>query len=259
LNFAGTSRNFLGVNSPQNPNSSQPQIRRRQAGGLQAIEVRSPLVVQQQHVDQLVVLFHGYGADMTDLASLSMEIEAEAPGRRVWLFPNGHHEVDLGGHFTGRAWFPLRLAELEAQGVDFTQATPPGLERARDLAFKAVDLVREELGLTWSQVVLGGFSQGSMLALELTLVTPEPPRALVILSGSLVDEPRLRRELPRRKALRFFQSHGLRDGILNYELAEGLERVLRESGLDGQLLAFRGAHEIPRDVLASLAQFLKQA
>jgi len=245
-------------NLPPNPPTGQPQVRRRQAGGLQAIEVRSPRSVTENRVAELVVLFHGYGADMNDLASLSMEIEAEAPGHRVWLFPNGHHEVDLGGYFTGRAWFPLRLADLEAQGVDFTQATPPGLERARDLAFKAVDQVRQELGLSWSQVVIGGFSQGSMLALELTLLAPESPRALVILSGSLVDEPRLRRELPRRQGLRFFQSHGLRDGVLTYELAEALERVLRESGLSGQLIAFRGAHEIPRDVLRALAQQLQK-
>ncbi len=229
---------------------SQTQVRRRQLGPLDAVEiVQSPSA-------PWVVLFHGFGADSNDLAPLAGIIPVGRPVN--WLFPNGHLTVPLGGHFEGRAWFPLRMAELEASigsgaGVDLSKTTPPGLSKA----FSHGQRMLQALGVPLDRVVLGGFSQGGMLATELALRGDAAPAGLAILSGSLVDREAWERLAPRRRGLKFFQSHGLYDSVLRIEPARDLERLLSGAGLDGALYEFRGQHEIPAEVLRELGSYLR--
>ena len=115
-----------------------------------------------------VVMFHGYGADAFDLLPLSQEL---TNGRRVrWLFPQGVLEVPLGFHMMGRAWFPIDIDALNqamAQGGhrDFARERPPGMNEACMAARAMLD----ELNIPMGRIVLGGFSQGAMIATELAL------------------------------------------------------------------------------------------
>lgn len=202
-----------------------------------------------------VVLFHGYGADNQDLASLAGSVGS--PPDVSWYFPNGPHSVPIGPHMSGRAWFPLRLAELEAQGLDFTQTLPEGMGRAVDGALKAVEDLRLQKKLEWNQIVIGGFSQGAMIALEIAMRAPKMPAGVTLLSGTLVNQPSLAEAAPKKRGLRFFQSHGTQDPVLPFELAEKLDSTLTEAGLDGMLYSFRGGHEIPLPVLREWASWLK--
>lgn len=203
----------------------------------------------------IVVLLHGFGADNADLASLSEVVES--PESIRWIFPNGPHSVEIGPHMTGRAWFPLRLAELEQRGVDFTQETPEGMDKAIDQVFKALDAARMKHKLEWNQVVIGGFSQGAMIALEVALKAPVSPAGVTLFSSSLVNEPRLKELAAKHKGLKFFQSHGSQDMMLPLALAEKLDAVLNEAGMDGMLYSFRGGHEIPMPVLREWRSWLQ--
>lgn len=202
-----------------------------------------------------IVLFHGFGADNTDLASLSEVVDT--PDDVRWYFPNGPHTVEIGPHMTGRAWFPLRLAELEQRGVDFTQVTPDGMEKGVEQALKAIEALRAKHKLEWNQIVLGGFSQGAMIALAVALRAPQSPAGVTLFSSSLVNEPELRTLAAKHKGLRFFQSHGTLDPLLPYALAERLDTLLNEAGMDGMLYAFRGGHEIPMAVLREWSSWLR--
>ena len=203
-----------------------------------------------------VVLFHGFGADNTDLASLSGVFES--PGHVRWYFPNGPHTVQIGPHMTGRAWFPLRLAELEQRGVDFTQETPEGMDKAVEQGLKAIEALREKHKLEWSQIELGGFSQGAMIALAIALQAPKSPAGVTLFSSSLVNEPKLRELAMKHKGLEFFQSHGTNDMMLPFSLAEKLDLLLNEAGMNGMLYSFRGGHEIPVPVLREWSSWLRE-
>lgn len=200
-----------------------------------------------------VVLLHGYGADGADLLPLA----AETPCRRGlrWIFPEAP-QLRPGDPF-GRSWFPIdedAIAEAQQTGraVDFSAEDPEGLAASRGLVEKAL----AELGLTWDRVVFGGFSQGSMVAVELALSSPVPPAGLVVLSGNLIAEKRWRELAAARPGLPFFQSHGRADPILGFRGALGLEALLREAGLKGSLMAFDGGHTIAPEVVGALAEFL---
>lgn len=230
---------------------SQSEARRRRLGPLEVIEI------QHSASAPYVVLLHGYGADFTDLAPLARAIPI---GRQVnWVFPNGHLQVELGPHMQGRAWFPLRMAELEqamaaGTGLDLSQIAPPGLKRARE----GLAEMLEKLAVPLDRVVLGGFSQGGMLATDFTLRTANSPAGLAILSGTLIDADNWRQLAAKRAGLRFFQSHGMFDPVLRIESARRLNALLREAGCEGKLLEFHGQHEIPPEVLINLADYLRR-
>jgi phospholipase/carboxylesterase len=207
------------------------------------------------NVKKAIVLLHGFGADNQDLASLAEYVGSSAGVS--WFFPNGPHSVPIGPHTSGRAWFPLRLAELEEKGIDFTQVLPDGMDRAANSILKAIEGLRSKHGLNWNQIVLGGFSQGAMMAVEVALRAPEAPAGVTIFSGSLVNEPLLKTLGPQKSGLKFFQSHGAQDFMLPFDLAEKLERNLSEAGWDGMLYGFRGGHEIPPAVLREWQSWLK--
>jgi phospholipase/carboxylesterase len=107
-----------------------------------------------------------------------------------------------------------------------------------------------------SQVVLGGFSQGTTVAIEAALGWPEPPAALVLFSGATVARSRWEKSLPALAGVPFFQSHGNADSILPFDDGRALKELLDTAGLAGELLAFEGGHSIPEEALLGARAFL---
>lgn len=202
-----------------------------------------------------IIFFHGYGADCNDLFSLGEMIPTKKTYN--WLFPNGHLEVPIGPGWTGRAWWPVDMMEIQkaterGEHRDFSDITPPGMPKAFDMAMEMI----RQLKVPWNKIVLGGFSQGAMLATELYLKAPETPAGLVIMSGTLLHQEEWKKLIPQREGQRFFQSHGSADPILGFKQAQQLETLLTQNGMKGSLLSFRGGHEIPAQVLTKIGEYI---
>ncbi len=202
-----------------------------------------------------IIFFHGYGADCNDLASLGNVISTKKTYN--WLFPNGHLEVPIGPAWMGRAWWPIDMMEIQRSmesGIarDFSNESPKGLEKARDLAFEMI----RQMKVPWNQIILGGFSQGAMLATELYLNAPETPKGLVLMSGTLLNQDKWKALLPNRMGQKFFQSHGEADKVLGFKQAQKLETLLTQNGMKGSLMSFRGGHEIPQQVLNKIGEYV---
>lgn len=226
------------------------ELKRKKIGSLEC------MVAHQGDDLPTVILFHGYGADMNDLAPLAGAIPG-AP-KANWVFPNGHISIDMGGYGEARAWFPLRIAEMQAameKGVpiDFSRESPPGMKRAREAA---LELIRE-LKLPAKKLVIGGFSQGAILATDVVMHLPEAPAGLVILSGTVANSAIWEQKGITHKGLKFFMSHGNHDEILPIQGAQTLQQLLSKTGWSGKLISFHGGHGIPPEVLIQLGQFLR--
>lgn len=202
-----------------------------------------------------LVLFHGFGADCNDLASLADLI----PTQKKWnfLFPQGPLTVPLGMGWVGRAWWNLDMVKLQTainQGLD----RDTGLETPKELPVvreKVIELL-QGLKVPWNRIVLGGFSQGSMLATDISFHLPEKPMGLVILSGGAVNKKDWQGKRGALAGLTYFQSHGSEDQVLTLKNAQRMDGFLRENGLKGKLIQFSGGHEIPSVVLQQLGSYL---
>lgn len=202
-----------------------------------------------------IIFFHGYGADCNDLFSLGEMIATKKTYN--WLFPNGFLEVPIGPGWTGRAWWPVDMMEIQraaerGEHRDFSDTTPPGMPKAYDMAMEMI----RQLRVPWNKIILGGFSQGAMLATELYLKAPETPAGLVIMSGTLLHQEEWKKLIPQRTGQRFYQSHGNADPILGFKQAQQLETLLTQNGMKGSLQSFRGGHEIPAQVLTKIGEYI---
>ncbi len=212
---------------------------------------------ERKRPTQVVILLHGWGAPGDDLVSLSQVLPA--PGR-LFVFPAAPL-VSPGG---GGAWWHLDINRLIAarergQERDLRNEVPEGLAEARAGMAALVAEVQKRTQLPASAIVLGGFSQGAMLATDVALSLPEHPAAVVALSGTLLAEAQWQAWIDKlNQPMPVFLSHGLHDPILPFHLSEALRDRLQAAKQPVTWVPFSGGHEIPREVLAKLARFLDE-
>jgi phospholipase/carboxylesterase len=233
-----------------------PTMRREELGGLTVRIVGD----EQPAEGPTVVLMHGFGAPGNDLVPLANAIAAP-PGTR-FVFPEAPLLLppELGGG-AGRAWWMidimrLQWALLRGDAADLTREEPLGLAAARERVLALLEALEGAIGMKRERLVLGGFSQGAMLATDVALRSEAPLAALVIMSGTLLAEEVWTSKMASRAGLAVLQSHGEDDPLLPFMLAERLRDALQDAGLDVTWLPFRGGHGVPPQVLGKLAELL---
>lgn len=213
-------------------------------------------IVGPADAPRTAVLLHGFGAPGDDLVALAHEVDA--PVR--WVFPEA--PLELGGLYgDSRAWWLLDLARLEQelrQGIprDRRAEIPEGLVGARTQVMRLLEQLEARHGVTPDRLVLGGFSQGAMLALDVALHRPAPPAALVLMSGTIIAESEWAPRWATLAGVPVLLSHGRSDLLLPFAIAELLRDRLVEAGAVVDWQPFLGGHEIPMVVLAAATKLL---
>jgi phospholipase/carboxylesterase len=216
-----------------------------------------------------ILLCHGFGAPGDDLVSLARVIDA-GPGVR-WFFPEAPIELDVGYGMTGRAWWPIDLVRIQERAMRGEVAlmrdeTPDGLPEASAALEGCIEALVKDHGVARERLVVGGFSQGGMLATEVALAraaeaarTGEAAYAgLVVLSGTLLSADRWREALRTGgPLLHVLQSHGRADPLLPFDAAEALRAMLEEAGAKVTWVPHNGQHEIPSGVMERLGAFAR--
>lgn len=221
--------------------------------------------VGPQDADLLIVLCHGFGADERDLVPLAEAISTPVPAR--WLFPRAPWGLPSGWG-TGRAWFPRDPGEIAAFATGETFANlapvdPPALaESGSDLA-RAVRLCSRGSSRQQSEclTIVGGFSQGSMVACEALLGGGLEADGLVVLSGALIAAERWRAHADRDGSgalagIPVFHSHGRADPVLPFAAGARLGTLLDEAGAARTFVGFDGGHGIPPHVVERLSAWI---
>jgi phospholipase/carboxylesterase len=80
--------------------------------------------------------------------------------------------------------------------------------------------------------------------------------ALILLSGTFVDEASWTQAMPARRGLPVFIAHGRQDDVLRFDTASRLAEAMRRAGLQVTWVPFDGGHEIPASVVTELNHFL---
>ena len=129
--------------------------------------------------DSLVIFLHGYGADGNDLFGLAQALAPHLPNT-AFRSPNAPERCAVNP--MGYQWFPISWLDGSPES-----AMKEGAERAAKTLHAYLDETLEEEGLTPDRVAIVGFSQGTMMSLNVVLRRPEPVAALVGFSGRLVE------------------------------------------------------------------------
>jgi phospholipase/carboxylesterase len=197
-----------------------------------------------------LVLLHGYAMRPADLSPFAHSLGVPA----FFLFPQGPLSSPGGSH----AWWGVdeeaREVAIAAGPRDLTNEHPQGLAAARLRLGSFLDAVATEYKP--GRTVIGGFSQGGMLALDWVLRGSRPPDGLVLLSSSRVATDEWLPQRDRLQNLPVFVSHGATDRDLAFAAGERLRDFVLESGAPVTWVPFDGGHEIPLVVWRALRKFL---
>lgn len=167
---------------------------------------------------QLVVLLHGVGADGADLMALVPYVAPALPDA-AFIAPDGPAPCDMAPY--GRQWFSLADRSVAALSTG-VRAVAPVLD-----AF--IDEQLAHHGLSDTDLVLVGFSQGTMLALHVAPRRVRACAALVGFSGAMLAPEALAGEIKSRP--RILLIHGEDDEVVNPACLGEAEQSLSALGI----------------------------
>jgi len=207
----------------------------------------------------VVVLLHGFGAPGDDLVPLGRVLAA--PRGTRFVFPEA--PLSLGPAYAGgRAWWwvdlEARMRRRAAGDATDTAAAPDGLVEARAAVLALLAEVDSALRPPPGKLVLGGFSQGAMLSLDVALHSAAPLAGLVLMSGTHIAGREWAPRFESRRGLPVFMSHGQIDEILPFAVSEQLRATLVAHGMTVDWVPFRGGHGIPGPVVDGVGAFLQR-
>jgi phospholipase/carboxylesterase len=213
-------------------------------------------LVGDEDATRAVVLLHGFGAPGADLVPLADVLPRAGV---LYAFPEAPLVLPWG--WDSRAWWMIDVERLErglaaGRPIEMPDAVPPGMLEARAAIASLLGDLRARRGIPLSRCVVGGFSQGSMLALDVALHADESPAGLVLWSTALPARSASAALFVRRSGLRALMSHGTDDPLLSFEASSALKDALVAAGWNVDWRPFRGVHEIPKDALAGAAALI---
>ena len=192
----------------------------------------------------LIVLLHGYGANMGDLAGLCPAIGTDG---YVYAFPNAPFPLEMAIGMGGYAW----LVPPDLKGDEMAGSTGEKL-----MSF--VNEVLERYKVRPGKAILGGFSQGGMMSYYAGLPNPDVFSGVAAMSARIPDRDELRSRLPELRTQPVFISHGTSDQILDVSAAHLSRRFLKEEGYSPEYHEYDMAHEISQDVIGDLSSWIRK-
>jgi phospholipase/carboxylesterase len=198
----------------------------------------------------VVIWLHGLGADGHDFEPIvpQLQLPADLPVR--FVFPHAPEmAVTAFGGQRARAWFDFN----PGAGADL-----PGIRRS---VSRICDLIQDEIdsGTPAERIVLAGFSQGGVLALETGLYYPKPLAGILALSTFLINSEGLGSDKSEVNAqIPILMCHGQQDAVLPIDLGRSAFTALDNAGYPIQWREYPMAHEVCQQEIQEISLWLQR-
>jgi len=189
-----------------------------------------------------IVLLHGRGSDEHDLQPV---IERLDPERRLTgITPRAPLSLPPGGNH----WYVVPR-------VGFPD--PPTFRASYERLTSWLDALPEQIGVPWERTVIGGFSQGTVMAYAAALAEGRPsPAAILAFSGFIPTVPDFQIALESRRGLPVAIVHGILDPVIGVQFARDARRQLEQAGLSVSYRETAVDHRIERGAIEELRPWL---
>ena len=219
-------------------------IKEKIIGELQTIVVE-PDIIADNTSTNLIIILHGYGANMKDLVSLSENI---GDGKSIFVFPNAPFEFQLSYQLYGYAWiFPPTMDSEEM---------PESMMDSMRKLMVAVEMLIEDYKIKLPNVILGGFSQGAMMSASLGLIRPDIFKGIFMLSGMLLGESHLASKIESDNDQRVFISHGEFDSLVPFSNLNKIVKFLESYGYSPEFHKYPMGHELSLQSINDLRKWI---
>jgi phospholipase/carboxylesterase len=191
----------------------------------------------------LVVVMHGRGADMSDLADIAPMIDR---GGYRFVFPNAPHPFQpYPGTTFGRTWF------------DGWPPTRESLDESRARLLRFLDEIVELYRTPHGKLLISGFSQGGAMSFDVGFRTKQKVAGIVSMSGALFEN-----ELPEPASwpkVPILIVHGTSDDMIPVLVARRARRFLETHGVEPEYHEVPMGHQVTPESMELVGDFIEKA
>jgi phospholipase/carboxylesterase len=197
----------------------------------------------------VVIWLHGLGADGHDFEPIVPELRLPAHLPVRFVFPHAPEvPVTAFGGQRARAWF-----DFDPSG----DADLPGLKKS---VLQMHDLIQNEIdsGTPAERILLAGFSQGGVLALQTALYYPRRLAGILALSTFLADGESLGSAKARANAqIPVLMCHGQQDVVLPMAFGKSAVATLKSAGYVVEWREYPMGHEVCLEEIQEISRWLQ--
>jgi phospholipase/carboxylesterase len=153
-------------------------------------------------INNVVILLHGYGGDGKDISMLTLNWKRFLPNT-IFLCPNGHETCPINP--SGFQWFDLTK--------DDDQYILEQSKKAEQKLQQFIEEVKVKYNLKNAQICLSGFSQGSMMSINLGLIADVNYNCIVGFSGKIINQTDIIKR--KRSSTKMLLLHGDLDSVVS--------------------------------------------
>ena len=195
--------------------------------------------------NKLVFILHGYGADGNDLISLASHWQRFLPDY-YFCAPNAPNVCQVSA--MGFEWFDLMQSDLN----QIKEETLISLDKLSESIKEKLEI----LNLTNKDLILVGFSQGTMMSIQYAASQKEPISGVLGYSGRIYDEQLFLEKLNSKTKIKLL--HGNSDEIVPVEEMYKTVDFLKKQKFDIDYNVYEGlGHSISPEGLSEGLVFLQ--
>jgi len=212
--------------------------------------LRDAAVIEPRTLHRKTVFcLHGLGSDGFDFTPIVHALTLPEDLGVRFVFPHAPvRPVTVNGGFPMRAWYDILYPDL-ARFAD-----TPGIRAATDAFLEFTGAEAGRLG-GWDRLVLAGFSQGGVIALQSALRGPHAVAGVLALSTYLpLREPEdISGQAPRFPV---FWGHGTLDTVVPFALGESAVSYLQSRGYPVEWRSYATPHTVCPEEIYDIRSWL---
>ena len=210
------------------------------------LDVTSILPLSKNKPRQVIILCHGYGGDGKDISNLAINWQRFLPDA-IFLCPNAPEICSVNPQ--GYQWFDLASDEEEV-------ILEKSLVAEKKLSI-FLDQVFENFQLEPSNLALVGFSQGTMMGIQVGIKKKNKINCLIGYSGKVINQKHLSENINSKPKM--FLMHGENDTIVSPTHLLEAKEYLKKNGINVKTKMFKNCeHRIPVEGSSLGLGFLKK-
>ena len=197
-----------------------------------------------------VIWLHGLGADGNDFVPIVPELKLPASLAVKFIFPHAPvRPITLNNGYQMRAWFALDEAD-NAKEEDILTS----VGWIHQLLDKEV-----ESGVPAKNIILAGFSQGGVIAIQAGLRYAEKLAGIMMLSTYIPFQQNLFKVITaKHKNLPVFAAHGINDPVIPVKSWQNYVPALKAQDLDVEAHSYPMEHSVCQQEIADISAWLQR-
>ena len=216
------------------------------------MKLESEIIETSRNITKTVIWMHGLGADGHDFVPLIPELPLPKDAGIRFIFPHAPiRPVTLNNGYEMRAWYDLLSLERGKTANEADVLTTV------DWISKLID--REiAKGIAAENILLAGFSQGGVIALQAGLRYPKQLAGIMALSTYLpFAENTLKQTTATQKKVPIFAAHGINDPVIPILSWQTYVPELKQAGFSVEAHSYVMEHALCAEEITDLGKWLK--